>query len=243
MKIEQLLLTTDFSNNARRSYSCAASLSRKLGARLHLVHFAGDAPGLVSESSSESFYGARERALHDEVSTSSAFQGLDIVPHLQAHRWTPDRFRALETDQEIDMVVMGTHGRTGVQHFLLGSFAERVVRNSAVPVLIDRKPESQPEFEPKLIAVPFEFSEVSDSILPAVRFLSSSFPCSFRFIYVDESVPPRHVPVVEAVREFWRHTPTKKPIEEHFHGIVKWRAIRRRRDSGNLSGRSLCRDC
>ena len=39
------------------------------------------------------------------------------------------------TDAEMDLVVMGTHGRTGVDHYLIGSIAERVVRKSPVPVL------------------------------------------------------------------------------------------------------------
>ena len=41
----------------------------------------------------------------------------------------------LTAEQDIDLLVMGTHGRTGLKHFLLGSVAERVVRESPVPVL------------------------------------------------------------------------------------------------------------
>ena len=41
----------------------------------------------------------------------------------------------LAREQDIDLIVMGTHGRTGVKHFILGSAAERVVRESPVPVL------------------------------------------------------------------------------------------------------------
>ena len=41
----------------------------------------------------------------------------------------------LAAEQKIDLIVMGTHGRTGVKHFLIGSVAERVVRESPVPVL------------------------------------------------------------------------------------------------------------
>jgi nucleotide-binding universal stress UspA family protein len=47
----------------------------------------------------------------------------------------PHEILDLAAEQKVDLIVMGTHGRTGVKHFLLGSVAERVVRESPVPVL------------------------------------------------------------------------------------------------------------
>ena len=215
MKIKQLMVTTDFSENARKSYSCAAGLSRKFDAELHLVHFAGVAPAVVLGPSSEFFYETRNQALCNEASTHPAFAGLQVTAHLEPHRWTPERFRSVERAQGIDMVVMGTHGRTGLQHFVLGSFAERVVRNSAAPVLVCRRLETQRELALKLIVVPFDFSCVSEAVFPAVQFLSSSFECSFRFVYVYEPVPAKSFPLVKAVRESLSHTP-RKPIEDRF---------------------------
>jgi nucleotide-binding universal stress UspA family protein len=46
----------------------------------------------------------------------------------------------LATTRQVDLIVMGTHGRTGLQHFLLGSVAERVLRLAPCPVLITRHP-------------------------------------------------------------------------------------------------------
>ena len=219
MKIKQLLLTTDFSENARKAYPCAASLSRKFGAKLHLVHFAGVYPAIISGTSSESFYETLEQALRNEATTHSAFENVEIEAHLIRHRWTAEQLRSLEQERDIDIVVIGTHGRTGLQHFLLGSFAEKVVRNSSVPVLVCRESESQAAFEPELIVVPYDFSEEPAEILPAIRFLSSHFQCSFRFIYVYEPVPARNFPVVESIREFLTDTP-KKPIEDRFAELI-----------------------
>ena len=220
MKIRQLLLTTDFSENARKSYHFASDLARKFSAKLHLAHFTGEAPMVVLGPTNDEFFEARRQALHNESNTRTEFEGLDVVKHLEPYRWTPDRFRNLEKEEDIDLVVMGTHGRTGAQHFVMGSFAERVVRNSSVPVLVCRDPDTQSVFEPKLIVVPIDFSELTDTIVPAVRFLASSSPCRFRFIYVYEPLPAKGFPVVNAVRDFLTHRP-KEPVESRFSELIQ----------------------
>ena len=53
-----------------------------------------------------------------------------------------EEINRLAEDEHADLVIMGTHGRTGLQHLLVGSVAERVVRSSKVPVLTVRQPES-----------------------------------------------------------------------------------------------------
>ena len=220
MKIKQILLTTDFSENARRVYQSASSISRQFGATLHLVNFAGVAPSLIAEASSEEFYVTHEQALRQEAATHPAFEGLGVTAHLKRQLWSPDQLRDLEQELDIDMVIMGTHGRTGLQHFLLGSFAERVVRNSSAPVLVLRQDEPQADFQPKQVVVPFDFSEASNVVLPAVLLLSEQFQCSFRFVFVYEPVPPRNIPVFQAVREFLTNKP-KEPVEERFAELAK----------------------
>ena len=53
-----------------------------------------------------------------------------------------EEINALIEDEKIDLVVMGTHGRTGLRHMLAGSVAERVVRTSKVPVMTIRQPDT-----------------------------------------------------------------------------------------------------
>ena len=117
MKIKQLLLTTDFSENARKTYSCATALARKFDATLHLAHFAGVAPAMMLGSSDECYYETRRKALQLEAKEHPVLEGYGVLPHLEAYRWTPERLRSLEQAHDIDLVVMGTHGRTGGRYF------------------------------------------------------------------------------------------------------------------------------
>ncbi|HEY1555467.1 MAG TPA: universal stress protein [Kofleriaceae bacterium] len=52
-----------------------------------------------------------------------------------------DEINQLASDEKVDLIVMGTHGRSGLAHLLVGSVAERVVRSSRVPVLTVRHPD------------------------------------------------------------------------------------------------------
>jgi len=55
-----------------------------------------------------------------------------------------EEIRAYVGEHEVDVIVMGTHGRTGLRHAIVGSVAERIVRSSTVPVLTIRHPEPPP---------------------------------------------------------------------------------------------------
>lgn len=184
MQVKQLLLTTDFSDHARGAYHCAAHLAAKCGASLHLVHFAGAIPSLVPSSASRSLFEALEIALVDEINSHAAFEGVDVQPRLQRHRWTQRRQRSLERELDIDLIVMSPQGRTGLARILFGSFADRVVRHSSVPVLIFRPTEQSQTLVPRTVLVPHDFHDRPKAVLPAMRWLNIHFNSTFRFLHV-----------------------------------------------------------
>lgn len=190
MKIERILLTTDFSDHAQQAYACAADLASKCGARLHLVHFAGSLPfaGAIARfgdtTASGPLYASLENALAEEANEHPAFDGIDIRPHLQRHRWTRTRQRELEQELGIDLIILSPQGRTGLAKMLLGSFADRIVRHSSVPVLLFRPIGEQRILNPRTVLVPHDFYDASPTTLPAMRWLDSQFGSAFRFLYV-----------------------------------------------------------
>jgi nucleotide-binding universal stress UspA family protein len=142
--ISKILVATDFSAEARNALHWAQNLASALGARLILLHVID---------------------VFSLAEICSVTGGSDPLPVLrqQAHR-DMDQLKGLAPDAETlvreasprpaivdaalelncQMIVMGTHGRSGLAHLFLGSVAEYVVRNSRVPVLTIRMHQTQP---------------------------------------------------------------------------------------------------
>jgi nucleotide-binding universal stress UspA family protein len=90
-------------------------------------------------------------------------------------------------EHEMDIIVMGTHGRRGLNHLMMGSVAEEVVRMASCPVLTVRGPAS-PLAPISQILVPLDFSEFSSQALTAARSIASDIGATIRALHVIEEV-------------------------------------------------------
>jgi universal stress protein A len=147
--ITRILVPTDFSKTADAALDYAAILATRFGASLRLVHVLDHpyAAGLYTPevyvpmppdvrekilTDARQRLAGRLREMHDIEATSEILEG---VP---AQRIVDDA-----TQQSIDLIVMGTHGRRGLSHVLLGSVAESVLRTAPCPVLVAKGAENQ----------------------------------------------------------------------------------------------------
>ena len=140
--ITTILVPTDFGYASDAALGYARMLAERFGASLHLLHVV-DEPGSWSE-----VYAAipdiRHRLNRDAASRLEAMAAC-LPPPVQATSAVvsgppvPSIVKAAES-QGVDLIVMGTHGRRGMGHVLLGSVAERVVRLAPCPVLTVREP-------------------------------------------------------------------------------------------------------
>jgi nucleotide-binding universal stress UspA family protein len=140
--IRKILVPTDFSANAALAYPYASTLAATFGASIVLVHVTEPliypvGPGQIPVGW-ESLESERAEHVADELARlRSAFGD---VPVSAIRR---DGSPALEVvrcarDEAVDLIVVATHGHTGIKHLLMGSNAEKIVRKAPCPVLTVR---------------------------------------------------------------------------------------------------------
>jgi len=141
--ITRILVPTDFSEPSDAALAYAKALAAQFGASLHLIHvvedpvvtgvfgtetYIPDSPGFSAglRSEAEQHLATRLTPAEREKfnATTELLNGVSAPTIIEAAR-----------DRAIDLIVMGTHGRTGVAHALMGSVTERVVRTAHCPVL------------------------------------------------------------------------------------------------------------
>jgi nucleotide-binding universal stress UspA family protein len=136
---DRILLPTDGSEGFRAVARHAGRLAAAHGATVEVLavadtrnRFESPTAGLSTEAWSEA---ERERASESiEAAREALPEGVAVETRLVEGVPKAAIMEAIEAS-EADLVVMGTHGRTGVDHYLVGSVAETVVRQSPVPVL------------------------------------------------------------------------------------------------------------
>lgn len=141
-----LVVPYDFSDHARAALDEAANLSRRLGGGdLHLVHvvqsplymysfaYAGEAAAVIPPIDMTEIRDAAMKSLRDVIAE------LDVPgkvePHVLEGASVAETLRKTAVDLGADLIVMGTHGRTGLAHVFIGSVAERTLRTAPCPVL------------------------------------------------------------------------------------------------------------
>ena len=149
MDIHHILAPTDFSDYSKKAISDAFELARTFGATLSLLHVI-EPPPYPIEGFAPSAVGADLLGdLEQQASTELA----QVLPDAQEAKVEVTRAVAIGSPSQkivetaeaehVDLIVMATHGRTGLSHLLIGSVAERVVRTAPCPVLTIRPPAEQ----------------------------------------------------------------------------------------------------
>jgi nucleotide-binding universal stress UspA family protein len=143
--LKRILWPTDFSETSKVAGVYACTLAEQFGAELHLLHVVEDVLTLIPEAGMvfppPSEYQPKVRASAEKALSNlpdaSWGQANVVVRHVRNGHPFLEIVRYAK-EAEIDMIVVGTHGRTGLVHVLLGSVAEKVVRKAPCPVLTVR---------------------------------------------------------------------------------------------------------
>lgn len=143
--IKQILVPTDFGGGSKEALDFAVGLAKKYGATVTLLHVYEIPVYPYSGLAMDVDWLTPVRAAAEQE-LSRAFAALKqsgCEARAQLECGVPwSQILAVAETQKADLIVMGTHGRKGVMHALLGSVAEKVVRFSPVPVLTVRSAQS-----------------------------------------------------------------------------------------------------
>ena len=152
IKIDRVLVPTDFSPSAMEAVRYASNLAATFSAELHLLHVMDHAFDYSGYGLSPEVILEMQQQLRSTVDEQMALaekelgEGVVVKQHdAEGVAWR--HIVDLATELDIDVIVMGTRGNTGLKHFWLGSTAERVVREAPCPVLTVRCRDEKEEAE------------------------------------------------------------------------------------------------
>jgi nucleotide-binding universal stress UspA family protein len=144
LSLGKILVPTDFSDTAETALQYGTELARRLGAELHVLHVSseGSATAAWPVLGAGVDIGREAAELRERLQKLASADGGEPL-HTEVHVIVGQPALAIAgyaLDHELDLIVMGTHGRGPVTHALLGSVAEKVVRTAPCPVLTIRHP-------------------------------------------------------------------------------------------------------
>lgn len=144
-RYKKVLFCTDFSENSDLAFSYAFGISRRDGSALYIMHvmpYPNNYPhyieGYLSSEEWEKVEKASRTAIDknfEDMYLSKIIDKSNVFVITRSGR-EDEEIIGFAKEENIDIIVVGTHGRTGLKHALLGSVAEKIIRQSHVPVLV-----------------------------------------------------------------------------------------------------------
>lgn len=195
-RLKKILFPTDFSRCAGQALIPAIDLAEQHKAELHVLH-AIVLHGYDPYNPSYNIKDLEDR-IHQRIQSDAAERLADVAPsHLadtikivtECERGISASNVVVEyaNKNDIDLIVLGTHGRRGPAHLLLGSVAEEVVRTASCPVLTVRERKNPKQVSgTERILVPVDYSKFSKQALTYGKHLAASYDATLQLLHVIE---------------------------------------------------------
>lgn len=148
--LHRILVPTDFSKHSANALTYATAFAEKFGAELYFLHVVQDLalfiPDMVTvappPTPTVEQLSVAVQAAFDRIIKENQLERFTL--HREVREGTPFyEIIQFAREKDIDLIVMGTHGHSGLAHVLLGSVTEKVVRKAPCPVLTVRHPEHE----------------------------------------------------------------------------------------------------
>ena len=190
MNMKRILVPVDFSKEAECAAKVAASIARKTGAEIFLLHMlelpvATIDPAEMTSVSSEPqtiYFMKMAREKFHKFEQKPFFKGLKVVENIQFHHAFAGIIEESKR-QKIDLIVMGSQGASGLKEMFIGSNTEKVVRRSEVPVLVIKQ--GTDHFKVEDIVFGSDFSLENKKSFQRVIDFAKIFEARIHLLYVN----------------------------------------------------------
>ena len=200
--IQDILFARDFSPSSDRALAYGLDVARRTGARQHMMYVQVqersplEAPKIANVPLDKLQEKFKERNLEVLQRYADEMQDGRLQHHVERDEAAGPALVGFAERKDIDLIVIGTYGRRGVQRVIYGSVAEDVLRSAPCPVLIARAEEEHPPTDAvERIVVPVDFSELSEGALRYAQALARIYEVPLRVLHVVDS--PRRPYVYE----------------------------------------------
>lgn len=199
MKFDKILVAVDFSDFSEKALEYALNLAENYGSRLTLLHAIvlhyQDVEEEAHLTQLEEMAKLQEKNSYERMKLQNQKadrRGVSVTSKVVRGVSAADAILEFIDDHPHDLVILGTHGRAGVEKWLYGSVAEKVLRYSPIPVLTIHKSWNKP-FAIQNVLAPIDFSDYSKLAIQSALSLARQFNARLTFLHViEQAVHPAY---------------------------------------------------
>jgi nucleotide-binding universal stress UspA family protein len=195
--MKKILVPTDFSENAQLAIDYAANLARKISGEIYLLHVVENEDDYSSFNASGEWNSYVTAETVDvptmlgvlkvtgsrmkDIMNQPVLEGIPVYDNIEVG--TPGiHIDAAAEKYKTDMIIMGTHGASGLAEVLIGSNAEKVVQLATRPVITIRE---KSNVNPQKIVFATDFSSEADEVFPAINDFADIYKAEIHFLTVN----------------------------------------------------------
>ncbi|MCM4157868.1 universal stress protein [Gramella sp. AN32] len=141
--MKTILVPVDFSNHSEYALEVAASIAKKQNAEIVVVHMMGLPDSFLTKNEKQEVFNAiyfmkLTQQRFEKFLKKDYLEGIDVLQAVKTHKVFSE-INEVASEYGADLIVMGSHGTTGVEEVFLGSNTEKVIRTADIPVLVIKK--------------------------------------------------------------------------------------------------------
>jgi len=185
--MKKILVPVDFSEHAAYALEVAAKLAKVFNSEIVVLHMMGLSEAYLTKSESEEaaeahFYMKLAKKRYETFLDKPFLKGVKLTEMVQNYKIFSE-INQLAKEHNIDLIIMGSHGTSGVSEIFVGSNTEKVVRTSDIPVLVIKEP--TPLFNPKLVVFACDLRVESIKAYHNARALFAKWDLKLHLVYVN----------------------------------------------------------